>query len=319
MARGGKNPPIEGMLGGDSTREMIHWWPSGKETLPDASPMTQYHWWWNQPEGNWPPLLAGTEDSNLNVGPSESFRTALSVESQPAATVESDISNTKEQKPMPTTRSTSKKPSGNVGQPIADNPALSKFLANPNSYVSYINPQLKSDGSNMSQWMDSVNKSSLVLHFLKSSISLDVQPILKNSESALNALKTLIRISISQLGRNNWSLSTLPCIRMTRCLPYWSTLVQGLLLQTLTAPPQGTSKTHLNNLIFAAADKSDKELGPRDIQVIYNSVQSDLVDGDGIAANLFAINQLGFVVVVLVVVMQEGVLVLLVVGVGREP
>ncbi|KNZ57323.1 uncharacterized protein VP01_2189g2 [Puccinia sorghi] len=236
---------------------------------------------------------------------------------------------------MPTTRSTSKKPSGDVGQPIADNPALSKFLANPNSYVSYIDPQLKSDGSNMSQWIDSVNdlthllfgvKNFLAddsnfdlldepmdwsfLHVLKFSIALDVQPILKDADSALDALKTLKKnfhksTRVRQLELINSLLHLDDKMSASHFNSFFSImsqlssigvdlspLVQGLLLQTLTAPPPGTSKTHLNNLILAAAEKSDDKLGPRDIQVIYNSLQSDVVDGDGTAANSFAINLL---------------------------
>ena len=56
--------------------------------------------------------------------------------------------------------------------------------------------------------------------------------------------------------------------------------VQGLFLQVLTAPLLGTTKTQLNNLILAAAEKSSSALGPWDVQVIYNSVQAEGVCED---------------------------------------
>ncbi|KNZ62837.1 putative signal peptide protein [Puccinia sorghi] len=78
-----------------------------------------------------------------------------------------ETTNTKLCQKMPLTRSGSKKPSDNFGRTIADNLALSKFLANLNSYVSYITPHLKSDGSNMSQWIDSVNDLAHLLFDIK--------------------------------------------------------------------------------------------------------------------------------------------------------
>ncbi|POW15748.1 hypothetical protein PSHT_07041, partial [Puccinia striiformis] len=42
-------------------------------------------------------------------------------------------------------------------------PALAKFLSNPQAYVSYISPQLLLDGSNISQWPDSLEDLALLV------------------------------------------------------------------------------------------------------------------------------------------------------------
>ncbi|KNZ50657.1 uncharacterized protein VP01_4306g2 [Puccinia sorghi] len=238
---------------------------------------------------------------------------------------------------MPTTRSQSVKTTEKlVETSIAENPALSKFLLNPNSYVSYINPQLLSDGSNMTQWIDSLNDlahllfgiknffnnehnfvllGSLmdcsILHVVKSSIYLDVQLIVKESDLALDAFQTLKKNFhksnqakqlelINLLIHLNKNLSAAHFNKFFSIISQLSSLgvsfspvAQGLFLQVLTSPPAGTTRTQMKNLILAAAEKSD-ELGARDIQVIYNSVQSDLVEGVGTEANPFQINRVGY-------------------------
>ncbi|POW19996.1 hypothetical protein PSHT_04154 [Puccinia striiformis] len=40
---------------------------------------------------------------------------------------------------------------------------LLSFLSNPQAYVSYISPQLLSDGSNISQWLDSLEDLALLV------------------------------------------------------------------------------------------------------------------------------------------------------------
>ena len=68
---------------------------------------------------------------------------------------------------------------------------------------------------------------------------------------------------------------------------------QGIFLQVLTAPPLGTTKTHLKILLLAAAEKSSSALGPWDLQVIYNSVQAEGINGDGTSSNPFQVNHIG--------------------------
>ncbi|KNZ63830.1 hypothetical protein VP01_1096g2 [Puccinia sorghi] len=118
---------------------------------------------------------------------------------------------------MPNTRSQSAKAANKSAEfSIAETPVLLKFLLNPNSYVSYINPQLLSDGSNITQWIDSLNDLAYLLfgikncfdnddnfnlldssmdqsiwHVVKSSIALDVRPIIKEADLALEAFQKL--------------------------------------------------------------------------------------------------------------------------------
>ncbi|KNZ51574.1 uncharacterized protein VP01_38g5 [Puccinia sorghi] len=124
-----------------------------------------------------------------------------------------------------------------------------------------------------------------ILHVVKSSIALDVRPILKDADSALEAFQTL---------KKNFHKST-----RAKELEFIndlgvsiSPIAQGLFLQALTSPPAGTTCMQMNNLILVAAEKSD-ELGAREVQVIYNSVQ-DSVEGVGMEANLFRINWVGY-------------------------
>lgn len=206
-----------------------------------------------------------------------------------------ETTNTKLCQKMPLTRSGSKKPSDNFGRTIADNLALSKFLANLNSYVSYITPHLKSDGSNMSQWIDSVNDLAHLLFDIKTFSEMRITLI-----GSMNPWITRFCISwilwLRLIFDKFWRMRTLPwmCFRCWRsiftiqwglvnlssstlwlrwippfcqgtssnfsqscfnCLVYVLILlltVQGLFLQALTAPPMGTSKTQLKNLILAA-------------------------------------------------------------------
>ncbi|KNZ59975.1 hypothetical protein VP01_1633g5 [Puccinia sorghi] len=50
---------------------------------------------------------------------------------------------------------------------IVETPVLLKFLLNPNSYVSYINPQLILDGSNITQCINSLNNLACLLFSIK--------------------------------------------------------------------------------------------------------------------------------------------------------
>ncbi|KNZ45304.1 uncharacterized protein VP01_827g6 [Puccinia sorghi] len=97
-----------------------------------------------------------------------------------------------------------------------DSPALSKFLSNPNSYVSYVSPQLLSDGTNISAWLDSLDDLAILvfgvrrfcaeqsnfqlltstmdrslLHVVKSTIAMDLKPIVKDSLLAWEAIEVL--------------------------------------------------------------------------------------------------------------------------------
>ncbi|OAV85581.1 hypothetical protein PTTG_30416, partial [Puccinia triticina 1-1 BBBD Race 1] len=164
-------------------------------------------------------------------------------------------------------------------------PALSKFLSNPNSYVSYISPQLLSDGSNITQWIDSIEDLAALVfgikkfladeknfsllsdqmdrslhHIIKTSISLDLKPILKETGSSLEAIQT-VRKNFHKLTRAR----QLELINSLIWMEELSALgidiapeVQGLFLQALTSPPTGTSRTQLNNLILAATEKTDE-------------------------------------------------------------
>jgi hypothetical protein len=68
---------------------------------------------------------------------------------------------------------------------------------------------------------------------------------------------------------------------------------QGLFLPVLMEPPAGTTKTQLNNLVLVALEKLALALGPCDVQVIYNSVQSKSVEGSSTAASPFQLNCVG--------------------------
>ncbi|KAI9626671.1 hypothetical protein KEM48_010266 [Puccinia striiformis f. sp. tritici PST-130] len=160
-------------------------------------------------------------------------------------------------------------------------PALAKFLSNPQAYVSYISPQLLSDGSNISQWLDSLEDLALLVlkNFHKSvrSRQFDLLSSLVKLDSAPTPAHFNKFFSIvSELGGLGLHIPL---------------ELQGLFLQVLTQPPTGTTRTTLNNLILAASEKTD-QLGPRDVQVMYNSLITESVDGDGSQNSPFQINQL---------------------------
>ncbi|KNZ54568.1 uncharacterized protein VP01_2911g1 [Puccinia sorghi] len=190
---------------------------------------------------------------------------------------------------------------------IAETPALLKFLSNPNSYVSYVNPHLLSDGSNITQWIDSLDDLAHLLfgvkfffgneaNFNMLEASMDWSVLHKNFHKSTWARQLELINSLIHLDNN---LSPAHFNQFFAIMSQLSSLgvlipsvAQGLFLQALTSPPAGTTHTQMNNLILAAAEKSD-ELGAWDIQVIYNLVQSDSVNGAGTEENLFKINRIG--------------------------
>ncbi|OAV85081.1 hypothetical protein PTTG_30807, partial [Puccinia triticina 1-1 BBBD Race 1] len=122
-------------------------------------------------------------------------------------------------------------------------------------------------------------------HIIKTSISLDLKPILKETGSSLEAIQT-VRKNFHKSTRARQLELINSLIRMEgQCSPthfnqFFATFselsalgidialeVQGLFLQALTSPPTGTSRTQLNNLILAATEKTDEVFGPRDVQV----------------------------------------------------
>ncbi|KNZ62955.1 uncharacterized protein VP01_12020g1, partial [Puccinia sorghi] len=151
----------------------------------------------------------------------------------------------------------------------------------------------------------------LILHVVKSSIALDVQPIVNEADSALEAFQTLKKNLhkstrakqlelINELLYLNNNLLAVHFNKFFAIISQLSSLgvsilpiAQGLFLQALTSPPAGTTCTQMNNLILAAAEKSDN-FGAQDIQVIYNLVQSELIEGMGTEANPFKINRVGY-------------------------
>ncbi|KAI9605677.1 hypothetical protein H4Q26_004042 [Puccinia striiformis f. sp. tritici PST-130] len=192
-------------------------------------------------------------------------------------------------------------------------PALAKFLSNPQAYVSYVSPQLLSDGSNISQWPDSLEDLALLVfgickfcleesnfmllsatmdrsltHVIKNSISVDLRPILRDSESSWDSLETLKKnFHKSVRSRQFDLLSSLVKLDSAPTPAHFNKFflivselgglglhipleLQGLFLQVLTQPPTGTTCTTLNNLILAASEKTD-QLGPRDIPRDYLS------------------------------------------------
>lgn len=64
---------------------------------------------------------------------------------------------------------------------------------------------------------------------------------------------------------------------------------QSLILQSITPPPNGTSQLSMNNLILAESKKTDM-FGPRDVQLIINSMSAE--SGDGTEGNPFQINRI---------------------------
>ncbi|POW03904.1 hypothetical protein PSTT_10756 [Puccinia striiformis] len=195
-------------------------------------------------------------------------------------------------------------------------------------------PALLSDGSNISQWLDSLEDLALLVfgirkfcleesnfmllsatmdrsltHVIKNSISVDLRPILRDSESSWDSLETLKKnFHKSVQSRQFDLLSSLVKLDSAPTPAHFNKFfsivselgglglhipleLQGLFLQVLTQPPTGTTRTTLNNLILAASEKTD-QLGPRDVQVMYNSLITESVDGDGSQNSPFQINQL---------------------------
>lgn len=58
------------------------------------------------------------------------------------------------------------------------------------------------------------------------------------------------------------------------------------MLQSITPPPVGTTKSAMNNLILAESKKTDS-FGPRDVQAIINSLSTDCPEGEGTASSPF--------------------------------
>ncbi|KAH9455046.1 hypothetical protein Pst134EA_022523 [Puccinia striiformis f. sp. tritici] len=187
---------------------------------------------------------------------------------------------------------------------------LLSFCLTPQAYVSYVSPQLLSDGSNISQWPDSLEDLALLVfgickfcleesnfmllsatmdrsltHVIKNSISVDLRPILRDSESSWDSLETLKKnFHKSVRSRQFDLLSSLVKLDSAPTPAHFNKFflivselgglglhipleLQGLFLQVLTQPPTGTTCTTLNNLILAASEKTD-QLGPRDVQVM---------------------------------------------------
>ncbi|KNZ47601.1 hypothetical protein VP01_6292g2 [Puccinia sorghi] len=97
---------------------------------------------------------------------------------------------------MPTTQFQSskavEKPASNS---IEETPALLKFLSNPNSYVSYVDPQLKADGTNINQWMDFLNDLAHLLFGIKNFLNDDSNFVLLDASmdrSILHVIKSSI-------------------------------------------------------------------------------------------------------------------------------
>ncbi|KNZ51854.1 uncharacterized protein VP01_3784g2, partial [Puccinia sorghi] len=198
---------------------------------------------------------------------------------------------------MPNTRSQSvKADEKSADMSLAETPALLKFLLNPNSYVSYVNPHVLSDGSNITQWIDSLDD---LAHLLFDSlIAVDVRPIIKDADSALESFRTIKKnfhksTRARQLELINSLIHLDKNLSPAHFNQFFVIMLQlsslGVLIPSVA---QGTTHKQMNNLILAAAEKLD-ELGPRDIQVFYNLVQSDLVNGAGTEENPFKINRIG--------------------------
>ncbi|KNZ62956.1 uncharacterized protein VP01_12020g2, partial [Puccinia sorghi] len=125
----------------------------------------------------------------------------------------------------------------------------------------------------------------LILHVVKSSIALDVRPIVKEADSALEAFQTL---------KKNFHKSTrAKQLELINELLHLDNNLSVVHFNKFFAIISQLSSLGMNNLILTAAEKSG-ELGTRDIQVIYNLVQSDSVEGMGTEANPFKINWVGY-------------------------
>jgi uncharacterized membrane protein YgcG len=141
----------------------------------------------------------------------------------------------------------------------------------------------------------------------------DVKPIIKDADSSLEAFQTikknfhkltcsrqlellglLVKLHgvLSPAYFNQFFLIVSELAALSVNIPQE---VQGLILQVLMAPPTGTTRTLLTNLVLAAWEKSLLVLGPRDIDVIYNLIQSENVNVDGAASSPFQVNQVAVV------------------------
>jgi hypothetical protein len=150
-----------------------------------------------------------------------------------------------------------------------------------------------------------------LLHVIKASIAVDIKPIIKDADSSLEAFQT-IKLNFHKATRLcqleligslvklhgttspvqfNWFFSIVS--ELASLGVNISQEAQGLILQVLTAPPAGMTRTQLNNLILAASEKSSLALGPWDVPAFYNLLQSEKVDGNGTASNPFQVNQVG--------------------------
>ncbi|KAI7961309.1 hypothetical protein MJO28_001798 [Puccinia striiformis f. sp. tritici] len=281
------------------------------------------------PKSENPETASGLVSGSISSSDSGNTEIAsgLVTSSQPGTSLPAD--------PTPTMPPKKSKPEEKPAVAIDEgSPALAKFLSNPQAYVSYISPQLLSDGSNISQWLDSLEDLALLVfgirkfcleesnfmllsatmdrsltHVIKNSISVDLRPILRDSESSWDSLETLKKnFHKSVQSRQFDLLSSLVKLDSAPTPAHFNKFfsivselgglglhipleLQGLFLQVLTQPPTGTTRTTLNNLILAASEKTD-QLGPRDVQVMYNSLITESVDGDGSLNSPFQINQL---------------------------
>ncbi|POW14611.1 hypothetical protein PSTT_02827 [Puccinia striiformis] len=163
------------------------------------------------PKSENPETASGLVSGSISSSDSGNTEIAsgLVTSSQPGTSLPAD--------PTPTMPPKKSKPEEKPAVAIDEgSPALAKFLSNPQAYVSYISPQLLSDGSNISQWLDSLEDLALLVfgirkfcleesnfmllsatmdrsltHVIKNSISVDLRPILRDSESSWDSLETL--------------------------------------------------------------------------------------------------------------------------------
>ncbi|KNZ61127.1 uncharacterized protein VP01_14496g1, partial [Puccinia sorghi] len=128
------------------------------------------------------------------------------------------------------------------------------------------------DDSNFALLDASMDRS--ILHVIKSSISLDIKPIIKDVDSALGGfsaikknfhkstrakqlelMNSLVHLDTSFSASHFNSFFSI-ISELSGLGVSFTPITQGLLLQALNSPPSGTTRTQMNNLILAAAEKS---------------------------------------------------------------
>lgn len=269
--------------------------------------------------------MSSSEHSYLSAS-SESTDQPIATSSGSTDTFDADTLT----KTMPPKKKSEPQDNSGPGVVIDEGLIPQKFISMPQSYAQYIDPKLKSDGTNINLWTSSINQTLHVVlavpRFLSNDNNLRVLPPMVDRavrNLLINTIDVDLRplvedantsVEVMQVIQKNFERATrLQQLNLTEVLMKWKRAdnfmdhfnlffrtiseleglgisipmdLQSLMLQSITPPLVGTTKSAMNKLILAESKKTDL-FGPRDVQAIINSLSTDWPEGEGTASNPF--------------------------------